>query len=115
MDFLPGVIKKIFPEGVKSGEISFYPLENKKTTFFAKKENYKFQNPGGFVTPSPPSDTHKHRALSSGYRKGKAFCERPFVLHRQQFEKDKQNVDVSPCKNFCGRPCQNSETGCFAV
>jgi len=26
---------------------------------------------------------------------GKAFCEHPFALHRQQLEKDKQNVDVS--------------------
>jgi len=28
-------------------------------------------------------------------RKGKAFCERPFALHRQQSEKDKQNLDVA--------------------
>jgi len=35
---------------------------------------------------------------------GKALCERPFALHRQQTEKYKQNVDVSPWKNFCGRP-----------
>jgi len=27
---------------------------------------------------------------------GKAFCERPFALYRQQAEKDKQNVDVAP-------------------
>jgi len=27
---------------------------------------------------------------------GKALCERPFVLHRQQPEKYKQNVDVAP-------------------
>ena len=26
----------------------------------------------------------------------KAFCERPFALHRQQHENDKQSVDVSP-------------------
>jgi len=24
------------------------------------------------------------------------FCERPFALHRQQTEKDKQNVDFDP-------------------
>ena len=29
-------------------------------------------------------------------RKGNAFCERPFALHRQQPEKDKQSVDVAP-------------------
>jgi len=30
-------------------------------------------------------------------------------LHRQQFEKDKQNIDVaSPWENFCGRPCYSS-------
>jgi len=27
-------------------------------------------------------------------RKGKAYCERPFALHRQQPEKDKQYVDL---------------------
>jgi len=30
------------------------------------------------------------------YRKDKAFCERPFALHHQQPEKDKQNFDVAP-------------------
>jgi len=35
------------------------------------------------------------------------FCIRPFALHRQQPEKDKQNVDFAPpWKNICGRPCQ---------
>jgi len=35
---------------------------------------------------------------------GKAFCEHPFVLHLQQPEKDKQNVNCAhPWKNFCGR------------
>jgi len=33
------------------------------------------------------------------------FCVRPLALHRQQTEKDKQNVDFPlPWKNFCGRP-----------
>jgi len=33
---------------------------------------------------------------------------RQFALHRQQFEKDKQNVDFAhPWKNFCGRPCES--------
>jgi len=31
------------------------------------------------------------------------FCERPFVLHRQQHEKDKQKSAMPPWKNFCGR------------
>jgi len=35
---------------------------------------------------------------------GKALCECPFALHRKQPEKYKQNIDVSPWKNFCG--CQ---------
>jgi len=40
-----------------------------------------------------------------GYRKGKEFCERPFALHCQQPENDKQNFDVVlRWKNFCGRP-----------
>jgi len=29
-------------------------------------------------------------------RKGKAFCEYPLALHRQQPEKDKQNFDAAP-------------------
>jgi len=28
--------------------------------------------------------------------KGKAFCERPFALHYQQPEKDKQSFDIAP-------------------
>ena len=32
--------------------------------------------------------------------KGKAFCERPFALHRQQLENDRQNGDVVPLKKF---------------
>jgi len=31
-----------------------------------------------------------------GVEGGKTFCERPFALHRQQAERDKQNVDVAP-------------------
>jgi len=44
-------------------------------------------------------------------------------LHRQQFENDKQNVDVAPWKSFCGRPwvqvlslsrqCHNAAIGFF--
>jgi len=36
-------------------------------------------------------------------RKGKAFCERPFTLHRQQIE-NKQMSTLHPWKDFCGRP-----------
>jgi len=37
--------------------------------------------------------------------KGKAFRERPFALHCQQPEKDKQNSDIAPPrKSFCGHP-----------
>ena len=32
--------------------------------------------------------------------KGKTFCERPFTLHRQQPEKDKENFDVTPLEKF---------------
>ena len=35
-------------------------------------------------------------AQANGIRKGKAFCERQFTLHRQQPEKDKRNFDVAP-------------------
>jgi len=31
-------------------------------------------------------------------------AKRAFALHRQQPEKDKQNFDVAPMENFCGRP-----------
>jgi len=37
------------------------------------------------------------------HRMGKALCERLFALYRQQPGKYKQNVDVAPLKNFCGR------------
>jgi len=30
------------------------------------------------------------------FRKGKAFSEHPFALHRQQFENHQQNIDVAP-------------------
>jgi len=35
----------------------------------------------------------------------KAFSERPFALHCQQPENDKENVNSAPAwKNFCGSP-----------
>jgi len=34
--------------------------------------------------------------MGRNYRKRKAFCERPFALHRQQPEKDKRSFDVPP-------------------
>jgi len=40
----PDGAKNIFPWGSKSGKISFYPLETKKTTFFAKNLTGKYQN-----------------------------------------------------------------------
>jgi len=36
-----------------------------------------------------------------GVERGEAFCERPFALHRQQAEKDKQTVDVAPPGKIC--------------
>ena len=48
---------------------------------------------------------NQHRLMG---RKGKAFCEYPFAVHRQQPEKDKQNFDVAPpWNNFYGRPWMN--------
>ena len=38
----------------------------------------------------------QHWTFSLWCRKGEAFCVRPFALHRQQPEKDKQNVDFVP-------------------
>jgi len=38
--------------------------------------------------------------------KGKALCERPFALHCQQPEKDKQNVDVAPLEKFLRMPIE---------
>jgi len=40
----PGVTKRFFQGGAKRGEISFYPLETKRTTFFAKKYNRKMSH-----------------------------------------------------------------------
>jgi len=37
-------------------------------------------------------------------QKGEAFCVRPFALHRQKPEKDKQNVDSAPLENFLRTP-----------
>jgi len=37
---------------------------------------------------------------------GKALCERPFALHRQQPEKYKQNVDVAPLEKFLPTPME---------
>jgi len=37
-------------------------------------------------------------------RKGKAFCERPFALHHQQPEKDKQNFDAALYEKFLRTP-----------
>jgi len=37
---------------------------------------------------------------------GKALCERPFALHRQQPEKYKQNVDVAPLEKFMSTPVE---------
>jgi len=39
-------------------------------------------------------------------RKGKAPYEHPFELHRQQPEKHKQNVDVSPLENILWTPME---------
>ena len=44
-------------------------------------------------------------AFSLWCKKGKAFCERPLALYRQQHGKDKQNIKFAPWKSFCGRPC----------
>jgi len=53
-------------------------------------------NVQGLGSPIRPSDAHEHGTLSFGRRKGKAFCQPPFALHRQQFENYEQNVDVCP-------------------
>jgi len=45
----------------ESGEISFYPLENEKTTFFAKNFIGKCEiskSRGGQVSSCPPSGAH---------------------------------------------------------
>jgi len=37
---------------------------------------------------------------------GKTLCDCPFALHRQQPEKDKQNIDVSPLEKFLRMPME---------
>jgi len=53
-----------FPGGAKSGEISFIPLQNKKTIFFANNliEKYQISKSREVnVLPCPPSsNTHSH-------------------------------------------------------
>jgi len=53
-----GYFSKIFPGGVKSGEICFFPVEIKKTTLVC----LHFQNPEGVLPP--PSDAHDQKCLS---------------------------------------------------
>jgi len=53
----------IFPRGIKSGEISFCPLETKKTTFFVKhllRKCKKLKNPGSARLRCPPYDDNAH-------------------------------------------------------
>jgi len=38
------------------------------------------------------------------FGKGKAFCEHPFALHRQQPENNAQNVDVAAHGKICAEP-----------
>jgi len=49
-----GDFSNIFLGAAKSGKICFFPLETKKTFFFAKI--FKIQ--GGPRSPYPPSDAH---------------------------------------------------------
>jgi len=49
-----------------------------------------------------------YTSFSLRFRKGKAFCERAFALHRQQPEKDKQNVSVAPLEKFLRTPLHNA-------
>ena len=49
-----GDFYKLFLGGAKSGEICFFLLETKNTTFFC----WNFQNPGGPRIPCLPSDAH---------------------------------------------------------
>jgi len=46
----------------------------------------------------------QHWAFSLWRRKSETFCVCPFALHRQQPEKDKQNVDFSPLEKFLRTP-----------
>ena len=52
-----------FSRGTKSGEICFFPLKTKKTTFFC----YEFQNPIGVKAhlppPSPTPMEHTHMVM----------------------------------------------------
>jgi len=69
----------------KCGEISFYPLETKKSTFCAKNLMEKcYISKSRVLGPClSPSDANEHWPLSLGRSKGKTFRERPFALHRQ--------------------------------
>jgi len=47
--------------------------------------------------------------------KGKGFCERPFELHRQQPEKNKQNFDVAHMEKLLWTPMITTLRGCKRV
>jgi len=57
------------------------------------------ENCAPLVTPLRSRGTY-----SLWCRKGKAFCEHAFALHRQQHGKDEQKVDVPPLEKFLWTP-----------
>ena len=64
----PGDFSKIFPEGGgERGEISFFALETKKTTFFC----WNFQNPGG---AGPPCSSFRRPWRQAPRRKKSHVC-----------------------------------------
>ena len=112
----PGLAKKIFQERTKSDEISFYPLEIKKSTSFAKYliGNCRISKSRGILTPPfPPNRKMSYFKIKGDLdpslppfpmnighylwdvERVKRLVKCPFALHRQQFEKDKQSVDVA--------------------
>ena len=82
--------KDIFPRGAKSGKISFYLLESKKTTFLGKKliGKYYISILRGSKTPlpSPTFDTHDYVHIMLALRVPRAtasYSSRIFAFYVQ--------------------------------
>ena len=73
---------KIFQRGAKSDEISFFPLETKKTTFFAKNIIKKYETSKS-IGPLPP------------FRRPWLLRDIPTSIYA--FKMPRPRVDVSPC------------------
>jgi len=81
----------IFPGRAKSSEISYFPLETEKTTFFAQNVIGKCQILNSRRRPSPTHSRGMHRSIS-------------LSLHRNSDERQYESVSISSLLSFAGLP-----------